>query len=290
MSRSLTDPGSGDSPLLYVGPHAEQITQLSAGAGFTRVVSADTTEIAVNLVRSESHHLTAALFDASVGSSDLEEVVAYLRRAFPEIVIAIAGEMSTSDARTLELLGVSVEVDTIPTAAQLDALARLASRSSVQKVGKDDWSMKVERGNWVEISVPSKEAYVARIQELVEMLEKTNLDQDTRDELMLAIDELVRNAMEWGNQFDEDRRVIVSYYCGTDRIVIRVEDEGEGFDTSDFKDPTSDLQGHTDSRVAEGKRAGGFGIHLIRNLMDDVIYNEKGNVVVLTKYLNLEKS
>ena len=134
MSRSWTDPASVDSPLLYVGPHAEQITQLSSDAGFTRVVSADTREIAVNLVRSESHHLTAALFDASVGSSDLEEVVAYLRRAFPEIVIAIAGEMSTSDARTLELLGVSVEVDTIPTAAQLDALARLASRSSAQKV------------------------------------------------------------------------------------------------------------------------------------------------------------
>ena len=49
---------------------------------------------------------------------------------------------------------------------------------------------------------------------------------------MLAIDKLVTNAMEWGNQYREGRQVRVSYYCTPDRIILKIEDEGEGFNTS----------------------------------------------------------
>jgi serine/threonine-protein kinase RsbW len=272
--------------LLYLGPDHEAVGRACEGSAFDPLIPVETTEAAVTLLRSEAHSLTAALLDASVDSDELEEMVAYVNRSFPEVVIALAGEASEEESKRLRLLGISLETDATPTSDQLAALGALASRSASRKPGKTDWSFKVERGNWVEISVPSKETYVQRVQELVDMLEKTNLDQDVRDELMLALDELVRNAMEWGNQFEEDRRVTVSYYCSSDRIVIRVEDEGEGFDHSDVTDPTQDLKGHTESREAAGKRAGGFGIHLIRNMMDDVLYSEKGNVVMLTKYLD----
>ena len=274
--------------LLYVGQHGDDV-QTNATPSFERTVCADSTSDAVEALKGGTANLTAALFDAAVDSDELEEIVAYLSRTHPEVVVAIAGKIDDEESNRLRLLGVSLELEQIPSEDQIKALAALAARSSRRDHGTDDWSLKVQRGDWVEISVPSKETYVSRVQDLVDMLEKTKLDQDTRDELMLAIDELVRNAIEWGNRFDEDRRVTVSYYCAQDRIVIRVEDEGEGFDHADVADPTLDMEAHTQSREESGKRAGGFGIHLIRNLMDEVLYNEKGNVVMLTKYLDEEE-
>ena len=103
---------------------------------------------------------------------------------------------------------------------------------------------------------------------------------------MLAIDELVHNAIEWGNRYEADKQVHVSYYCGEDRVVLKVEDEGEGFSSADLGDPTEDLAEHRKSRAEAGKRVGGLGIHLIRNLMDEVIFNDRGNIVMLTKYLD----
>ena len=34
-----------------------------------------------------------------------------------------------------------------------------------------------------------------------------------------------------------------------------------------------------------GKRPGGYGIHIIEGVMDDVQYNDKGNSVILKKFL-----
>jgi anti-sigma regulatory factor (Ser/Thr protein kinase) len=277
---------AGPGPLLYVGPHTDRIALECESTPFFELVSAASIEAAVALIRLKAHQLNAALFDADLDSDELEEVVAYLKRSFPEVEVALAGEVDDEELNRLRLLGVTFVVGAIPSQEQLKLLATLATRSGQRKFGDDDWSLKVESGNWVEISVPSKEEYVTRIQELVEMLGRTKLDQDTRDEMLLAIDEFVRNAMEWGNRFDASRRVIVSYFCTADRIMIRVEDQGDGFDTSTFEDPTKDLKAHTEAREAAGKRAGGFGIHMIRNMMDEVLYNETGNVVILTKYLD----
>jgi anti-sigma regulatory factor (Ser/Thr protein kinase) len=38
-------------------------------------------------------------------------------------------------------------------------------------------------------------------------------------------------------------------------------------------------------REQRGIRPGGFGILLARNLVDELLYNEKGNEVLLIKYL-----
>ena len=43
---------------------------------------------------------------------------------------------------------------------------------------------------------------------------------------------------------------------------------------------------HMETREAQGKRPGGFGILMATKLVDDLIYNEKGNEVLLVKYLD----
>ena len=47
-----------------------------------------------------------------------------------------------------------------------------------------------------------------------------------------------------------------------------------------------DLFSHARVREELGMRPGGFGILLAKRLVDELIYNEKGNEVVLVKYLS----
>jgi anti-sigma regulatory factor (Ser/Thr protein kinase) len=49
-------------------------------------------------------------------------------------------------------------------------------------------------------------------------------------------------------------------------------------------DPSDDHAAHAERRRRAGKRPGGYGIHIVRQLMDEVRYNEKGNVVIMTKF------
>ena len=40
-----------------------------------------------------------------------------------------------------------------------------------------------------------------------------------------------------------------------------------------------------DHRIEEGLRPGGFGMLLVKHIVDEVIYNERGNEVILIKHL-----
>ncbi|MBL8140144.1 MAG: histidine kinase, partial [Acidobacteria bacterium] len=42
---------------------------------------------------------------------------------------------------------------------------------------------------------------------------------------------------------------------------------------------------HLERRADKGKRAGGFGMLLVREIVDELVYNERGNEVILVKHL-----
>jgi anti-sigma regulatory factor (Ser/Thr protein kinase) len=73
-------------------------------------------------------------------------------------------------------------------------------------------------------------------------------------------------------------------------IIYYVRDPGKGFSFdalphSALSNPPSDPAHHLTYRVEHGMRPGGFGILLATELVDELIYNEKGNEVLLVKYL-----
>jgi anti-sigma regulatory factor (Ser/Thr protein kinase) len=49
--------------------------------------------------------------------------------------------------------------------------------------------------------------------------------------------------------------------------------------------PPEDPLRHARFRLRKGLRPGGFGIMLVRQIADELIYNEAGNEAVLIKYL-----
>jgi serine/threonine-protein kinase RsbW len=146
-------------------------------------------------------------------------------------------------------------------------------------LGSDD-------GSFVDLTVISDPAEAERFQRFAERLLARTLKGDEKNALRIALEEIVRNAIEWGNQNDRTKKLRLSYCLLQDRITFRIEDEGSGFDPSALQDPSLDPRAHISGRLASGKRMGGWGIFLTRKLMDEVRYNSRGNVVFLTKFLS----
>jgi serine/threonine-protein kinase RsbW len=88
----------------------------------------------------------------------------------------------------------------------------------------------------------------------------------------VGVAEALTNAILYGNQADPAKRVRVEVSMTCEEVALVVYDEGEGFDPSTIPDPT----------LPENlERAGGRGIFLIRELMDEVRYNDCGNCLRL---------
>jgi anti-sigma regulatory factor (Ser/Thr protein kinase)/CheY-like chemotaxis protein len=118
---------------------------------------------------------------------------------------------------------------------------------------------------------------------------KIDLADDVRDAIMNSFRELLLNAMEHGAKFDPHCKLDVGYVRTRHMVLYYVRDPGTGFDltTADcaLNNTPEDPLRHMAVRLAKGLRAGGFGIQLARDLMDDLVYNDEGNEVLITKYL-----
>ena len=94
-----------------------------------------------------------------------------------------------------------------------------------------------------------------------------------RFNLRVALGEALTNAIIYGTRKDPSKRVGVRVRFGRTAIEMEVNDDGEGFDPSTLSDPTA-----PEHISAEGGR----GIFLIRSLVDEVYFNEKGNTICMT--------
>ena len=143
--------------------------------------------------------------------------------------------------------------------------------------------------NWVELLVPCELHAAERIQEFMTHL-KSDLPEDVRDRVGQAFRELLLNAVEWGGQLDPNRKVRIAYLRGQRMLMYRISDPGPGFrfenlDHAAVGHAPGEVLEHVAVREEKGIRPGGFGILLAQAMVDEVIYNEAQNEVVLIKYL-----
>lgn len=98
------------------------------------------------------------------------------------------------------------------------------------------------------------------------------------DRLGMAVREAVANAVTHGNVYSADKCVHFSVEVDDDRLVVRVSDEGTGFDPDEVPDPTA----------AENiLNASGRGLLMMRALVDEVELNKlspSGTEAVLTLF------
>lgn len=139
---------------------------------------------------------------------------------------------------------------------------------------------------WFEVAGESDPAILYKYRRFLGLLDKFKIAEPAASEVRLALEELGRNAIEWGNHNDRAKKVRFGCRILPGKIIVYIEDEGEGFDPGHVPDPSIDPIAHLEGRKAAGKRLGGYGIHLIKHLMDKLIYNARGNRVVAIKYLD----
>jgi CheY-like chemotaxis protein/anti-sigma regulatory factor (Ser/Thr protein kinase) len=169
-----------------------------------------------------------------------------------------------------------------------DAIVELVQKSlRPQKL--DRIEVLSAKPQWVELLVPCSREVVDRIESFL-MAMKGDLSQDVRESIGAAFHELLLNAMEWGGKFDSTRHVRIAYLRTSKMILYRIADPGEGFRFEGLTHaaisyPPDNPTGHLEARDEKGLRVGGFGILLARQLVDELLYNEAQNEVVLIKYL-----
>jgi len=122
------------------------------------------------------------------------------------------------------------------------------------------------------------------------MREITDLPDEERQNVGMAFRELLLNAMEHGCQFDPEKYVEICYVRTRHVVMARIKDPGDGFTLDEVRhaaigNPPDDPIAHVIRRNEEGMRPGGYGVMLAKNLVDELIYGEKGNEVLLVKYL-----
>jgi DNA-binding NarL/FixJ family response regulator len=128
------------------------------------------------------------------------------------------------------------------------------------------------------------ERLVAFLKEL-----RSELPQTPREELMMAFREILMNAIEHGAEFHPGRVVDVAAVHTGRAIVFYVRDPGAGFRWESIphaavSNPPGAPAQHAALREQQGMRPGGFGILMARGIVDELIYSEVGNEVLLIKH------
>jgi CheY-like chemotaxis protein/anti-sigma regulatory factor (Ser/Thr protein kinase) len=146
------------------------------------------------------------------------------------------------------------------------------------------------RPEWVELLVPCSLEIADRLQNFMMRLD-TALSDDVRESVGMAFRELLCNAIEWGGKLDATRHVRIACLRTSRMVLYRIADPGQGFRLDDL--PHAAINNASDRpldhalvREEKGLRAGGFGIFLVREMVDELLYNEAHNEVVFVKYLN----
>ena len=117
-----------------------------------------------------------------------------------------------------------------------------------------------------------------------------NIPSTDRDLLMTAFREMLLNAMEHGAGFDPEKVIEVTAAQTARAIVFHFRDPGSGFNPSALTNAApspepADVMKTAIERAANGLRPGGFGMLIVRQIVDELVYNERGNEVLLVKYL-----
>lgn len=126
--------------------------------------------------------------------------------------------------------------------------------------------------------IPSDSGYIKKASvKILNPLKKFNLDKDTLFDIRLCLEEAIINAIKHGNKCRKGLSVEISYSISDERLEVTICDEGEGFDYNNIPDPRSQKN---------VLKQGGRGLFLIRNLMDEVRFNDKGSQIKMIKFLS----
>ncbi len=99
----------------------------------------------------------------------------------------------------------------------------------------------------------------------------------------LVFDELLSNVISYAYRDEGEHEISIRIGFSGDRLSVAITDDGVPFNPLTAKVPDTSLS-------LEDREIGGLGIHLVRNLIDDISYHRRidKNVLTLVKQLDSE--
>lgn len=160
-----------------------------------------------------------------------------------------------------------------------------------QAIAATDWEDDLEllsgTVQWVQVRVACKFQAAERAALIFHEV-SSEFDPTEIEELAAAFREMLLNAIEHGGRSDPQQSIYVNYVWTKMAIVFYIRDPGPGFSMEDLTHAAISTPGeslkHTEVREQKGIRPGGFGILLAKNYVDELIYSERGNEVILIKH------
>lgn len=121
---------------------------------------------------------------------------------------------------------------------------------------------------------PTSLESLSKVEQLIESLcEFKSVNQDCYGNMLIALTEAVNNAIVHGNKNDHTKNVHLELETSDEEVLFTIRDEGSGFDYKKVPDPT----------LPENRyKTSGRGIFLMKNLADNINFEENGKSIKLT--------
>ncbi len=194
------------------------------------------------------------------------------------------------------------------------AIAAIARQAASGGLSDDDITLISARPGWVTVRANCRLLTAERLMSFAREL-SSQLQDEMRDAILVSFREIVLNAMEHGAAFNPAQVIEVTAVRTRRSFVFYVHDPGSGFSqepagtdsivdpaeglianlvdndlisdlTDDLSIPTDNISVHIRRRKEKGLPPGGFGLLLARGAVDELLYNEIGNEVLLIKYID----
>jgi len=131
----------------------------------------------------------------------------------------------------------------------------------------------------IELTIPSRlELEKVAVDTASSVARIMGFSDDRIEDLKTAVEEACINAIEHGNQLDSSMKVIVELIADGSKLQVDVHDQGKGIKANVEK---PDI----DAKIAKKQYSRGWGLFLIKNLMDEVEFSWNPDTGNLTRMI-----
>ncbi len=125
-----------------------------------------------------------------------------------------------------------------------------------------------------EFQLKSELESLIQVEQIVEDLRLNySIPEELYGNILVAITEATNNAIKHGNKFDPSKKVFLAFENSELEFQFTIKDEGVGFDPESIPDPT------LEENIT---KPDGRGIFIIKNLSDNIEFNDEGREIRMT--------
>ncbi len=224
----------------------------------------------------------------TTGKEDIE-LLRKIRRIRPHTRLIILADESTPAGVITSMRERAFSYFSVPFSS--DALAVMIQHAIDEPCWDDGIDVISATPEWIRLRARCDFKTAERVLQFFD--EIAELPNPERTDVGTAFREMLTNAIEHGGSLDPNQQVEIAYLRARHMVTCLITDPGEGFAMDNIPhaavaNPDDDPVRHVEYRDSLGMRPGGFGVLLAKHLVDELVYGEKGNEVLLIKYLGDE--